>query len=76
MISTAPFDRDLNDIGLPFTDINCDILFVVNPSREKSSLDSFGMSLLLGSGADLFWSWTSVFLVGPLLSLDAVLGAH
>ena len=38
VISTAPFDCDLNDMGLPFTDINCDILFVVNPSREKSSL--------------------------------------
>ena len=37
VISTAPFDLGLNDIGLPFTDMSCDILFVVNPSREKSS---------------------------------------
>ena len=37
VMSTALFDHDLNDMGLPFTDINCDILFVVNPIKEKSS---------------------------------------
>ena len=37
VMSTAPFDLDLNDMGFPFTDISCDVLFVVNPSSEKSS---------------------------------------
>ena len=37
MMSTAPFDLDLNEMVLPFTDISCDALFDVNPSSEKSS---------------------------------------
>ena len=37
VMSIAHFDLDLNDMGLPFTDMSCDILFVVNPSSKKSS---------------------------------------
>ena len=43
MISTALLDLDLKEIGLPLTDNNCVLLFVVNPSNEKSSF-VFGLN--------------------------------
>ena len=52
MISTAPFDLDLKDMGLPFTDMRCVVRFVVNPSREKSSF-VFGWKESFPS----FWCW-------------------
>ena len=39
MMSTAPLDLDLKEIGFPLTDISWDDLFVVNPRSEKLSLD-------------------------------------
>ena len=39
VMSTAPLDLDLKDIGLPFTDMSCVDQFVVSPRSEKSSLD-------------------------------------
>ena len=39
VMSTAPLDLDLNEIGFPLTDISWDDLFVINPRSEKSSLD-------------------------------------
>ena len=52
MMSTAPFDHDLDDMSLPLTDISWDILFVVNTRREKSSFVLVGMSLSLHFDAD------------------------
>ena len=37
MISTALVDLDLKEIGLPFTDNSCVLLFVVRPRSEKLS---------------------------------------
>ena len=58
MMSTTLLDLDLKEIGLPFTDNSCVLLFVVRPRREKSSF-VFGLneSLLL------FWCWFILVLV-------------
>ena len=37
VMSTALLDLDLKEIGLPFTDNSCVLLFVVRPRSEKSS---------------------------------------
>ena len=52
MMSTAPFYLDLNDIGFPFTDMSCSVLFVVNPSSKKLSFFLAAMSPSLHSDVD------------------------
>ena len=58
MMSTALLDLDLKEIGLPFTDNSCVLLFVVRPRREKSSF-VFGLNESLPS----FWCWFILVLV-------------
>ena len=43
MMSTALFDLDLKDMGLPFTDMRCVFLFVVSLRSDKSSF-VFGLN--------------------------------
>ena len=43
MMSTALLDLDLKEIGLPFTDNSCVLLFVVRPRSEKLSF-VFGLN--------------------------------
>ena len=52
VMSTAPFDLDLNEMGFHFTEMSCDVLFVVNPCSEKSSFVLAGMSPYLHSDVD------------------------
>ena len=58
MMSTALLDLDLKEIGLPFTDNSCVLLFVVRPRSEKSSF-VFG----LNESLPLFWCWFILVLV-------------
>ena len=55
---TALLDLDLKEIGLPFTDNSCVLLFVVRPRSEKSSF-VFGLNESLSS----FWCWFILVLV-------------
>ena len=58
MMSTALLDLDLKEIGLPFTDNSCVLLFVVKPRSEKSSF-VFGLNESFPS----FWCWLILVLV-------------
>ena len=48
VMSTALLDLDLKEIGLPFTNLSCVLLFVVRPRSEKSSF-VFGLNESLPS---------------------------
>ena len=55
---TTLLDLDLKEIGLPFTNNSCVLLFVVRPRSEKSSF-VFG----LNESLPLFWCWFILVLV-------------